>query len=91
MFDCSSFLRRKGWTQKELAERLNVSTAAVGMWCIGKSTPSYAIIEELLRLGITPAELFGSELAALLSCRVPDDDDKDFEEKVRKALFNLLR
>lgn len=61
MFDCNSFINRKGWKQRELAERLNVGTSTVGMWCTGKSTPPYDVILKLIDLGISPAELLGED------------------------------
>lgn len=66
MFDCNLFLRRMNWGQKDLAERLEIGTSTVGMWCLGKSTPSYAVIEKLFRLGITPRELFGEEIDEII-------------------------
>lgn len=63
MFDCTSFLRRMGWVQKDLAERLEIGTSTVGMWCIGKSTPTHPVIEKLIELGATSEELFGKEYA----------------------------
>jgi transcriptional regulator with XRE-family HTH domain len=61
VFDCNSFINRKGWKQRELAERLNVGTSTVGMWCTGKSTPPYDVILKLIDLGISPAELLGED------------------------------
>lgn len=61
MFNCNSFINRKGWKQRELAERLNVGTSTVGMWCTGKSTPPYDVILKLIDLGISPAELLGED------------------------------
>ena len=46
----------KGLTQKELAEKLNVSTAAVSKWENGKGFPDISILEQLsaeLRISIT--------------------------------------
>ena len=51
MFDCTSFINRKGWKQKDLAQRVGVGTSAVGMWCTGKSFPPYESIEKLIDLG----------------------------------------
>ena len=66
MFDCNSFINRKGWKQRELAQKLDVGTSTVGMWCTGKSTPPYDVISKLIELGISPVELFGEELASKL-------------------------
>lgn len=96
MFDCTAFLRRKGWRQKDLAERLNIRTSTVGMWCIGSSTPSYEVIRQLFMLGITPRELFGEEIDDVLKAYYansptvpPSFDTPEFREGVAKALEDL--
>lgn len=40
----------RGWTQEEVARRLNVSRAAVGHWERGKNEPSYDTLIRLARL-----------------------------------------
>lgn len=90
MFDCNSFIRRMGWGQKELAEKLGIGTSTVGMWCVGKSTPAYAVIVELLKLGMTPAEMFGDDIAKLFDTP-PRESDAEFEARVKKALQNILK
>lgn len=75
MFDCSTFLRRMGWRQKDLSERLGVGTSTVGMWCTCKSTPSFEVAEKLLKLGMTVKEMFGEEI----------------DEIVRKAYMDQVR
>lgn len=90
MFDCNSFLKRKNWSQKDLAERLGVTTSAVGMWCIGKATPSYAIILELIKLGMTPLELFGEEFSIYFD-KSSVISDYEFEQKVKSVLLKLLK
>ena len=85
MFDCNSFLNRKGWKQRELAQRLNIGTSTVGMWCTGKSTPSYDVILQLFKLGVTIKELFGEEVDNLVkshydipsNSKVLDESEKD--------------
>lgn len=90
MFNCNAFLKRMGWTQKDLADKLGVGTSTVGMWCLGKSTPAYAIIVELFRLGITPEELFGDDIAGKFQ-KCVTESDRDFELRVKKALINILQ
>ena len=52
----------KGLTQKELAEKLNVSTAAVSKWENGKGFPDISILEPLsAELGISITELVKGE------------------------------
>ena len=52
----------KNFTQKELAEKLNVSTAAVSKWENGKGFPDISILENLsAELGISITELVKGE------------------------------
>jgi len=52
----------KGFTQKELAEKLNVSTAAVSKWENGKGFPDISILEPLASaLDISITELIKGE------------------------------
>lgn len=90
MFDCNTFIRRMGWAQKDLAERLNVGTSTVGMWCTGKSTPAYSVIVELFKLGMTPSEMFGDDIAKLFDTP-PRESDVEFEARVKTALINILK
>lgn len=99
MFDCNSFLRRMKWGQKDLAKRLEIGTSTVGMWCVNKSTPSYAVIEKLLDMGMTIRELFGDEIDAKVRAQyleglppagVPKEfDTPEFQAGVRKALEDM--
>lgn len=97
MFDCNSFLNRKGWKQRELAQRLNIGTSTVGMWCTGKSTPSYDVVVQLIKLGMTADELLGSEIAGILIKNSEVDteiassifDSPEFAENVKKILLEM--
>lgn len=52
--------KEKGWTQKEIAERLYVSTAAVSKWERGLNYPDLSLMEPLAELlEISVAELLG--------------------------------
>ena len=54
--------KNKGWTQKELAEAMHVSTAAVSKWERGLNYPDLSLMEPLANhLGISVAELLGLE------------------------------
>lgn len=90
MFDCNSFIRRMGWKQKDLAEKLGIGTSTVGMWCIGKSTPAYEILEELIHLGMTLPEMFGEDNARML-VKNPGESDDEFDLRVKKSLLNILQ
>ena len=97
MFDCNSFLNRKGWKQRELAQRLNIGTSTVGMWCTGKSTPSYDVVVQLIKLGMTADELLGSEIAGILIKNSEVDteiassifDSPEFAENAKKILLEM--
>lgn len=97
MFDCNSFLNRKGWKQRELAKRLEIGTSTVGMWCTGQSTPSYGVIEQLIRLGMTAQEIFGKELSDILQVNSeikPEVassifDSQEFRDEIKKALVEM--
>lgn len=85
MFDCNSFLHRKGWVQRDLAERLGIGTSTVGMWCTGKSKPSKEMIAKLLELGVTPKELWGEKIDYWLRKYYNDEiktNNKGFSEGV---------
>lgn len=58
--------RAKGWTQKELAEKLNVDQSAVTLWEKGKN-------------GVRMQSLV--EMARLFECTVDDLLKDDVEEK----------
>ncbi len=52
--------KEKGWTQKEIAEKLHVSPAAVSKWERGLNYPDLSLMEPLAEvLGISVAELLG--------------------------------
>ncbi|MFR5782430.1 MAG: helix-turn-helix domain-containing protein [Oscillospiraceae bacterium] len=53
--------REKGWTQRELAERLYISDKAVSKWETGASIPDTALLMPL-------AELLGVSVTELLRC-----------------------
>lgn len=58
----SSCRKEKGLTQKQLAEKLNITDRAVSKWENGKSTPDASIMLDLCEiLGITANELLSGE------------------------------
>ena len=63
--------KEKGYTQKELAERLFISDKAVSKWETAVSIPDTALLIPL-------ADLLGVSVTELLMCaRVPQDDSMD--------------
>lgn len=58
----SALRREKGWTQKELAERLGVTDKAVSRWETGKGLPDVSLLRPLSEaLGVTVNELLAGE------------------------------
>lgn len=54
---------KQGITQKELAEKINVSDKTISKWETNKGFPDVSVIEELTKaLGISLAELFTGDL-----------------------------
>jgi transcriptional regulator with XRE-family HTH domain len=75
-------LERRGFTQRELARRLDVSPQAVNGWMRGTSQPSW---ERLVKLEDV-LDLPRGELMALLGYRPPPDGDErlvTLEEAIR--------
>ena len=73
--------RRKqcGYTQMQLAEKLNITDRAVSKWETGRSMPDSSIMPELCKLlGITLNDLFNGEVVVM------EDYKKKSEELKRK-------
>ena len=70
----SKLRKEKGWTQNELAEKLQVSDKAISKWESNKGDPSREFLPML-------AELFGVTLDYLMT-------GKEQEEKIINAVVN---
>ena len=69
-------LRKKnGWSQEELAEKMNVSRQAVSKWEAAQTTPD---LEKILQLG----NLFGVTTDYLLKDEI---EDEEFTEGIDEA------
>ncbi len=67
----SSLRKEKGYTQKELAEKLYISDKAISKWETGVSIPDTALLIPL-------AEILGLSVTELLMCqRIEDNDSLD--------------
>ena len=74
--------REKGWTQKELAQRLYISDKAVSKWETGASIPDTALLMPL-------AELLGVSVTELLRCeRLGNGMDAGQVEDLVKAAIS---
>ena len=75
----------KGFTQKELAEKISVSTAAVSKWENGKGFPDISILEPLSEeLGISITELIKGEKNVVI--KENDTVAKDIIEISKKEI-----
>lgn len=59
MIDIKSFCSRIGVKQKELAKTLGIKPETIYKWSDGTNTPTYDVILQLKRMGMTDFELFG--------------------------------
>lgn len=59
--------RERGMTQRELAERLQITDKAVSRWERGVGCPDVSLLEELSRA-------LGADLSALLTGNLPEED-----------------
>ena len=59
---------RKGLTQKELAEKCNVSDKAVSKWERGDGCPDVSVLPKL-------AEVFGVEVESIMNGEIPFSQD----------------
>ena len=67
----------KGFTQRELAERINVSDKAVSKWECGKGCPDVSLLTSL-------ADIFGTDTEALLSGEInKNESGKGDMKKIR--------
>ena len=61
------FMERKGYTQRELADKLHLSHTAVRKWIDKDSEPNLTSIKRLVRLGMRSKEIFGATLSKLMT------------------------
>ena len=74
--------KEKGLTQKQLAEKLNITDRAVSKWETGKSIPDAAIMLDLCKiLGISANELLSGERIAM----------ENYQKKQKKILWNCSK
>jgi transcriptional regulator with XRE-family HTH domain len=92
--DLARFLKRKGFTQKDLAKKIDCSLGLVGGWANHSGVPSYEKCIELLQTGMTISELFGENIAKETRLFPVTEEEletkaSDFEKKVGEAIINL--
>lgn len=57
------FCKRKGLTQKALAEKVGIHEVSIYPWFKGKWEPNMKSLPTLIEIGMTASEIFGPELA----------------------------
>lgn len=78
----ASVRKEKGWTQLELAEKLNVTDKAVSKWERGVGFPDIKMIEPLAEaLGVSVLEIMRSERM---------DESQVFDAHASEALSNVI-
>ena len=90
----SSCRKDKGFTQMQLAEKLNISNRAVSKWETGKSIPDVSIMLELCEiLGITVNELLSGERIATMEDyqKKAEQNMVDLQDKKAQAQKSLFR
>ncbi len=75
--------KQKGFSQEELANRLNVSRQTVSKWEVGESSPD---MEKLVAIG----ELFDISLDELVLNKVPEKEDTS-QKTVRSDLYSDIK
>ena len=76
--------QRKGWKQRELAEKIRAMNTSVSNWENGVSVPTATVVELLAReLEISPFDLLGDfSLSDIQELDNKDDDELTPEEKL---------
>lgn len=90
----SSCRKDKGFTQMQLAEKLNISNRTVSKWETGKSIPDVSIMLELCEiLGITVNELLSGERIATMEDyqKKAEQNMVDLQDKKAQAQKSLFR
>ena len=92
----SEVRKEKGLTQKELAERLNVTDKAVSKWETGRSVPDIALLTPLAdALGVTVVEILQGEKIETESLPEVSDEIvvrtmKNGNQKLKRSIFIVI-
>lgn len=96
--DIKSFLDRTNLTKADVLRKLgrDPKSSLLSAYQSGASLPSFDMALKLLKLGMTPKELFGEEIDEILKAYYTSDhvvpqsfDTPEFREGVAKALEDL--
>ena len=73
--------KKKGWTQKQLAEKLNISDKTVSKWECGNGFPEVSLLLPLCdELGITVNDLLSGEVVSW----------KDYQKKAENNMVEMI-
>ena len=80
--------KKKGLTQKQLGERLNMTQSAIGQFENDKTSPKIETIDKIASaLGVSPYEMLGEEYAYM---KYPGLKEMDIENKAFVKYLNSL-
>lgn len=83
--------KANGMTQKDLADKLNVSDKAVSRWERDECAPDLSLIPVIADIfGVTADELLRGERKPAADTAAPTDGQGDFSAKSRKQIKHLL-
>lgn len=96
IFKIKELREKRGITQKELANALNVTQTAITYWETGKREPSAEIIEKIADyFNVTPAYIMGWENAKAEGYYLNEETAKlaqeMFEDEDMRSLFDMKR
>lgn len=96
MVNVQDFINRTGiGSHKELADRLGIKKRAVDSWSSGDRYPTYEMIGQLFRMGMTLEELFGKEIANIVKAQLLEEQTKNavavFERKADYFLNKIFQ
>lgn len=74
--------KKKGWTQKQLAEKLNISDKTVSKWECGNGFPEVSLLLPLCdELGITVNDLLSGEVVS----------GEDYQKKAENNMIDMIQ
>lgn len=95
-FQIKRFLKRAHLTQSELAKKLGCNQSLIAAWTSGRGTPTYEKIGQLILLGMSLEEVFGTEVAEKANDNAPAQNLKNLtpelcEQIVQLGMKNMMK
>ena len=89
MVKIQEFMERNGIrNQTELATKLGLTQSAISSWNAGVRSTTYETCIDLLKMGMSIAELFCDDIAAMVSYGNMTEDE--FDRKVKASIVRIL-